>query len=117
MRIRHIQREGEERVRGGGGGRGVVTELVSQIFGFSSGTAVRIIQDCGGGEGTDAQCLEIRDPLPPGPYALTQAGYSCKYEEERRKMVQAYDDTRESGETVNVPMTALALTEEGDAAS
>ena len=61
--------------------------------------------------------MRIRDPRPPGPYALTKAGCSCKYEEGRRKMVQAYDDMRESGETVIVPMMALSLTEEGDAAA
>ena len=100
-----------------GGGRGAVTELVAEIFGVSTGTETRAIQDFGGEKGQDSRCAKIRDPLPPGPYALAQAGYNFKYEEERRKMVQSYGDMRASGETVNVPAMALSLTEEGGAAA
>ena len=54
---------------------------------------------------------------PPGPYALTPAGYSYKYAGERMEMSQSYNHGRERRETVNVPTMALSLTEAGGAAS
>ena len=60
---------------------------------------------------------KIREPLARGPYALTEEGYRSKFDEDRKKMVQAYNDMREAAGTVSAPLMALALTDAGDAAA
>ena len=37
---------------------------------------------------------EIRDPLARGPYPSTGDGYRLKFDERRKKMIQAYNDMR-----------------------
>ena len=48
---------------------------------------------------------------------MTPGGYKKKYEEEHAKMVEAYGEMRAIGETFNVPLMALSLTNDGEAAS
>ena len=100
--------------KGGEGGRWAATELVAQIFGVSSRTVRRATQECSGEKVEEAK---IRDPLARGPYALTEDGYRSKFHEDREKMIHAYNAMREAGETVSVPLMALALTDAGDAAA
>ena len=100
--------------RGGGGGRGVVTELVAQIPGVSTRTVSRAVAECGG---NGKEGVKIREPLAPGPYTITPHGSKSKYECEHRKMVDAYNGMRENGETITAPLMAPALADDGDAAA
>ena len=95
---------------------GVATELASRIFGISAGEVERSSQEPGGGNRKEAHDLGIREPLAHGPYALTTVGYK-KYEDEPAKIAQAYNEMRAIGDTVAVPLMALSLTTEGEAAA
>ena len=104
----------ELRRRGGGGGRGVVAEIVAQIFGVSTRMGSRAVAERGGNRKEGAK---IRDPLAPGPYAITPNGAKSKYEWGHMKMVGAYLGIRENGETITSPLMALALAEDGEEAA
>ena len=71
----------------------------------------RVLLECAGGKAGDAK---IRDPLARGPYALTEEGYRSKFDEDHKQMVHAFNDMRGAGETVSVPLMALALTDSGE---
>ena len=99
---------------GVGGGRGVITELVAQIFGVSTRTVSRAVAECGWNGKED---VKIREPLAPGPYAITPHGAKLKYERDRLRTVEAYDEMRTSGDSITAPLMALALSDDGDAAA
>ena len=61
--------------------------------------------------------MRISEPIAHGPYALSPGGYKETYEEEHTKMVQTHNEMRAIGETVTVPLMALAITNEGESAS
>ena len=60
--------------------------------------------------------MGIREPIAPGPYAWTSGGYK-KYEVGHKKISQADNEMRVIGATAAVPLMALALTTDGDAAA
>ena len=75
-------------------------ELVARISVVSRRTAKRSTQECAGAKEGAAK---IRDSLARGPYALTEDGYRSKFNEGGKKMVHAYNEMRETGETVSPP--------------
>ena len=78
-----------------GGAKGLLTQLVSRIFGVSERTVARCVTECGYKKNPRKK---IKSHERSGPYVLTEVGVRPKYADEGEKMVSAYNQMTSRGE-------------------